>query len=205
MLSEARHPLLGRIAMGTLAAGAALSLSACGLPLLPPALSGDTDDPSPVAEPEPEPEPTETEEPVETEEPEPVETEPDDLSGPEDTNVNLLTVGDCLHELEFDEDDTVATVPVVDCSEPHELEVYADGDLDADGDYPGFDEVADMVDEECVDMYEGFVGVPLEESVLAITTLFPSDETWDAGDRDFLCIVGDPTGPTTGSFEDSNI
>lgn len=196
MLSEARHPLLGRIALATMAAGAALSLSACGLPLLPPAFTGGSEEPTTA----PEPEPAETEEP---EEPEPFETE--EPLGAEDQDVDALAVGDCLNEMEVGDDDSVSTVPIVDCSEPHDLEVYHGGSLDFDLDYPGRDEVIELVDEGCYDAFETFVGVPLEESGLNLQTLFPMEEGWEMGDRGYLCLVGQFDEQTTGTLAGSSL
>ena len=187
MLSEARHPLLGRIALATVATGAALSLSACGLPLLPPAFSGGLDDPTAESEPEPESEPTEAEETEEsTEEPEPFEAPTEQPLGPEDQDVNVLVVGDCLNEMEVSHDDSVSTVPIVDCSEPHDLEVYYGNSLDRDLEYPGREEVVELVDEGCYEAFETFVGIPAEQSALVTQTLFPLEEGWDLGERDYL-------------------
>lgn len=199
MLSEARHPLLGRIALATVATGAALSLSACGLPLLPPALSGGGDEPTTVAEPEP----TEAEE--ETEEPEPEPTETEEPLEAEDQDVNVLVVGDCLNEMEVDYDDSVSTVPIVDCSEPHDLEVYHGGSLDGGLDFPGRDEVIELVDEGCYEAFETFVGIPIEDSSLSFQTLFPMEESWELGDREYLCLVGQFDEQTTGTLADSNM
>lgn len=202
MLSEARHPLLGRIALAAVAAGAALSLSACGLPLLPPAFTGGTEDPNAA----PEPEPTETEEPVETEEPEPFVTEEPIEVEPEDQDVMILVVGDCLNEWTADFDDTVSTVPIVDCDDPHDLEVYYEGVLDESGDYPGDDELAEMVDQGCVDAFEDFTGSSYGSTTLYQTSLMPTEEGWDYGSRDYLCMVGHLDGSqSTGSLEDSKL
>lgn len=200
MLSEARHPLLGRIALATVAGGAALSLSACGLPLLPPAFTDSTEDPGPAAE------PTETEEPVETEEPEPFETEEPVEVEPEEQDVMILAVGDCLNEWTTDYDDTVSSVPIVDCDEPHDFEVYYEGVVDESGDYPGEDELSDMVDEGCVDAFEDFVGSPYATSALYQTSLWPTEEGWEQGSRDYLCLVGHMDGSqSTGTLEDSRL
>lgn len=203
MLSETRRMLSGRIALGTLAAGAALSLTACGpLPLLPPALSGDR------AEEEPAPEPTEDEEtdpaeetdPVEDEDPEPEEESVD----PEDTDVFALRVGDCLNEMESNTDETISEVPMIDCEEPHDFEVYHAGDLDGDDVFPGEEEVADLAAEECHGAFEDFVGADYESSSLDFTTLFPTEEGWENGnDREAVCLILDPAGQTSGTLEDA--
>lgn len=200
MLSESRRLLPGRIVLGTLAAGAALSLSACGqLPLLPPALSGDSADESPSPEPaeEESPETESTDEPVETEEP------PEQVD-PEDTDVFTLRVGDCLNEMDSNPDETVSEVPKVDCEEPHDFEVYETTDLDGQNTFPGEEEVAGLADEVCVDAFEGFVGVEWEESTLEYTSLFPTAEGWeDHDDREALCLAYDPAGQTEGTLDNA--
>ncbi|PWV58220.1 septum formation family protein [Nocardiopsis sp. L17-MgMaSL7] len=195
MLSEARRPLLGRVALAALATGAALSLSGCGLPLLPPALTGGSDEPTEsydaeAAEEAEYDEETETEEPV----------------GAEDQDVNALAVGDCLNEMEVEYDDSVSTAPIVDCSESHDLEVYHGGFLDSGLDYPGRDEVIEMVDENCYGAFQTFVGTAYEESVLDIQTLFPMEEGWELGDREYLCLIGQMDGSqTTGTLAQTNL
>jgi hypothetical protein len=41
---------------------------------------------------------------------------------------------------------------------------------------------------------ESFVGVPYLQSELEVTTLEPTDESWELGDRELVCMVQDPTG-----------
>ncbi|MFE9242481.1 septum formation family protein [Nocardiopsis sp. NPDC006938] len=196
MLSEAHRPLLGRIALAALATGAALSLSGCGLPLLPPALTGGGDESTEAYEPEAA---EETDYEEETEEADP----PADA---EDQDVNDLAVGDCLNEMETGYDEAVSSVPIVDCSEAHDLEVYWGGDFDSGLDYPGRDEVIDMVNENCLEFFQTFVGTAYEESVLDIQTLFPMEEGWEMGDREYLCLIGQMDGSqTTGTLAQSNL
>ncbi|WP_017610851.1 septum formation family protein [Nocardiopsis xinjiangensis] len=199
MLSETRRSLAGRIALGTLAAGAALSLSACGqLPLLPPALSGDNTEETGS------PEPTE-EESAEEETTEPIETEetPEQVD-PEDTNVVSLRVGDCLNEMDSNADETISEVPKVDCGEPHDFEVFHATDLSGGDTFPGEEEAAGLADEACIDAFEDFVGVEWESSTLEYTTLFPTAEGWeDHDDREALCLVLDPAGQTEGTLENA--
>ncbi|MEV2278018.1 septum formation family protein [Nocardiopsis sp. NPDC049922] len=190
-MSETRRPIPGRTALGLLAVGAALALSACGpLPLLPPALiDGGSVEPEPV-----DPEPTPTPEPPE---PEPEPTEP---VGPTDVNVFSLDLGDCLND--YGADEAVSEVPVIDCGEPHDYEVYYVGDLE-DGEFPGREEIVDMTAERCQEEFDSFVGVPSGESELGFTLLFPTESGWnDADDREILCLIYETSGErATGSLE----
>lgn len=201
MLSETRRWPVGRIVNGSLAAGAALFLSACGpLPLLPPALSGDSAEesasPEPAEHDPPEDQET-TEDPIETEEP------PEQVD-PEDTDVFSLRVGDCLNEMDSNTDETISEVPKIDCEEPHDFEVFHATDLSGGDTFPGEEEAAELADEACIDGFEDFVGVEWESSTLEYTTLFPTAEGWeDHDDREALCMVFDPAGQTEGTLENA--
>jgi hypothetical protein len=195
MLSGKRRPLIGRVILGTLAAGATLAATACGLPLLPPAFTNGGD---PVEQPEP----VNTEAPTETAEP--VETEPSEPAGPEDTDVFSFYVGDCVNEITAEGEFSEA--PKIDCSEPHDQEVYHSEDLQETGAYPGFDRVSEMAGEVCHAAFEGFVGTSYETSSLDFTPWFPTEQGWtELGDREVLCLVFDPAGQTTGTLAGSGL
>ena len=203
MLSEARHHLLGRIALATVAAGAALSLSACGLPLLPPALSGGSEEPVPVPEPE-------TEEPVETEEPEPIEVETEEPTGAGSRDVDVMdvTVGDCFFEDEMNTalgSDAVNSIPVVECTDPHDAEVFHVEDLPA-GDFPGETSVQSSMEDICTGTaFESFIGVDYQVSSIYVGGLKPTEQTWDQlDDREILCYAISDTGSTSESLEGAN-
>lgn len=191
MLSEVRRPLLGRVALGALVTGATLSLSACGLPLLPPAFQD-------TAEPSPSPERIEE---TGSEEPEPFESEAPEGLGPEDQDAFVLRAGDCINEWTADSDGTVSTVPKIDCEEPHDLEVYYENTLNASGDHPGEEAVSEMVHDECAEAFEPFVGSPLAESALDISSLYPTADSWAVADFGYLCLVGQVDSQTSGTLE----
>ncbi|WP_017570032.1 septum formation family protein [Nocardiopsis halotolerans] len=192
-----RRPLFGRVVLGTLAVGATtLAATGCGLPLLPPALTGGGGET--VA-----PEPTDTAAPTTgTETTEPVETETDQPAGPEDADVFSLTVGDCLNEMSSSSDG-VSEVPKIDCSEPHDYEVYHAEDIQA-SEYPGDDQVNQMAEGICRDAFDGFVGIPYPESALYHTQLTPTEDGWTRlNDREVLCLIYEPDTQVTGSLEGS--
>lgn len=192
-MSATRRPLLGRITLGILAVGASLSLSACGqLPLLPPALTGGdqvspepVDSGSPSQTPEPEPEPVETETPA----------------GPSDTGVFDVSLGDCLNEMETNPDEQISEVPIIDCAEPHDFEVYHVEDIAETDAYPGDDAVFDEADSICLDAFDAWVGTPYAESGIDYTQLYPVEEGWNLGDREVLCLAYDMAGQVEGTLE----
>jgi hypothetical protein len=108
------------------------------------------------------------------------------LNGGE-SDVFTLEVGDCFN----DGDGTVgevSSVPIVDCSEPHDNEVYAAVYFE-DGDFPGAAEVDEFAGNACYDAYEDFVGIAYEDSLLNFGTFYPSAQSWAAGDREVLCLI----------------
>jgi hypothetical protein len=112
-------------------------------------------------------------------------------------NAFELEVGQCLDQPAAEQ---VVDVELVDCSEPHDLEVYQIADLP---DQP-FD--PDAVDassfEICLEAFDGFVGTPYAESELDIYYLIPTEQSWSDGDREVVCAVYDLSGAQlTGTAE----
>lgn len=123
------------------------------------------------------------------------------------TSVFDLEVGDCFSV----ESDELATVVVVACEESHEYEAFAVLDHEAgEADpYPGDDAMLDYGNTECQAPFQVYVGVEYETSIWYITSVFPSEETWAAGDRELVCTVHQQDADSepiavTGSAEGSN-
>jgi Septum formation len=134
----------------------------------------------------------ETSAPAQAEETAPTESE--------EVNVYDLEVGDCVAAVT--DGSTVQTVP---CSEPHSEEVFAAVSLPGgDGDFPGYAAIDARAEELCTAEFEGFVGLPYEDSMLHMYFVIPSEELWDAGDQVVLCTIYDPDGDTTGTLADAN-
>lgn len=94
----------------------------------------------------------------------------------------------------------VKEVEVVDCAEAHDFEVYHSFQL-ADGPYPGAAAMEEEWIQGCIAPFESFVGSTFDESVLDISAIFPTSESWDqVGDREVVCSVTAVDGvPRTGS------
>ncbi len=112
-------------------------------------------------------------------------------------NAFELETGQCFNEPDSEE---VLNVAIVDCSEPHDLEVYQTADLP--------DQIFDpaVVDSDafeiCLAAFDGFVGTPYADSELDIYYLIPSEESWSEGDREVVCAVYDLSGnQLTGTAE----
>jgi len=136
------------------------------------------------------PQPTGDEQVQPTADPQPTQ-EPDDQS-----DVFLLTVGDCFNDPNVDE---IFDVPIVDCSEPHDYEVFGEFDLEGDA-FPGEDALFAQADEGCLAAFQPYIGVPFEQSTLSFSYYVPTEQSWISGDRLVSCLVYDEAGQTTGSL-----
>ncbi len=112
-------------------------------------------------------------------------------------NAFELETGQCLNEPDSEE---VIDVEIVDCAEPHDLEVYRTDDLADQNFDPAL--IDSLSFEICLDAFDGFVGTPYVDSELDIYYLVPSEESWSEGDREVVCAVYDLSGAKlTGSAE----
>lgn len=105
-------------------------------------------------------------------------------------NVFELAVGDCFDDgdLALGELEEVDEVPLVECSERHDNEVYAVVTVDGDV-FPGEQAIQAQADEVCLDAFDPFVGLDYESSALDFGWLVPTADSWDMGDRVVACFV----------------
>lgn len=104
-------------------------------------------------------------------------------------NAFELETGQCFNEPDSEE---VLDVEIVDCSEPHDLEVYRTSELPDQTFDPDVIDSASF--EICLDGFDGFVGTPYADSELDIYYLIPSEASWSDGDREVVCAVYDLSG-----------
>lgn len=111
-----------------------------------------------------------------------------------------LEVGMCLDDANLPA--TFTSIPLVDCAEPHDSEVYAVETL-ADGAYPGEEEIFRLAEEVCLDAFEPYVGISYDRSLYYFAYYWPEKNNWGAGDRDVVCVLFDENGQTEGSVRGS--
>jgi hypothetical protein len=115
-----------------------------------------------------------------------------------ESDVFTIKIGDCLNDASAP--DEVTTIPVVDCSEPHDSEVFARTDSTSPA-FPGDAALSDELTTFCTgDAYTQFVGIPYLESTYETSGYFPTSGSWDDGDRELLCTIWDPAGPNSGTL-----
>ena len=102
------------------------------------------------------------------------------------SNVFTLAVGTC-----FDDSDQtqVSSVPEVDCSEPHDNEVFAVFDYTASDTFPGSSAMNDAAQDLCVAEFEAYVGLSYQESALEVFPITPTEGSWESGDREIICAL----------------
>lgn len=114
-------------------------------------------------------------------------TELVNLPDAEDTDSESVSfaveVGECYVEGE--------PFRVVDCSTPHDGEVFAIYEMPgiADLPYPGEAAVEVVAQRECKRRFEGYVGVRLRFSELLMFYVYPSPGSWSAGQRTISCLA----------------
>jgi len=124
-------------------------------------------------------------------------------------NVWTLEMGDCFDDWEGAtsnaQSEEITDVPIVDCSEPHDNEIYMMEEL-PDGSYPGDTAMEETAIGVCYDGFEEFVGTPYDESELDFGWLFPTSDSWAEGDREVICFVYDyELAKLTGSMANARV
>ncbi len=100
-----------------------------------------------------------------------------------------VRVGDCFNDSDaFSEE--VFSVAGVPCSEPLDNETFAVFDLPL-ASYTDEDAMFELAHESCAARFESFVGKDYESSMLEITTMYPTAESWAQNDREVVCAVYD--------------
>ena len=104
------------------------------------------------------------------------------------TSVFDLGVGDCFNDPEDLTQVELESVETVDCSEPHDNEIYYEYSM-ADAAFPGMNAAMESAFSRCVDEFEAFVGTPYLESSLDVFPITPTEQSWADGDRVVYCAL----------------
>ena len=117
-------------------------------------------------------------------------------------NVFELAVGDCFDDTAGDE---ISDVPVVDCAEPHDNEVFHVFDV-PDGDFPGEATLLQAAEVTCLPAFEDYVGTTVASSRLEVFPITPTEASWAGGDREIVCALYDgDLAELEGSMRDSGV
>ena len=103
--------------------------------------------------------------------------------------VFTLPVGACFDD---SAEEQVSSVPEVDCSEPHDNEVFAVFDYTDSDTFPGSSAMNEAAQNLCIAQFENYVGLSYEESSFGVFPITPTQESWDGGDREIICALYNP-------------
>ena len=95
-------------------------------------------------------------------------------------------MGDC-----FDDptDATITELELIDCSQPHDNEVYANLQVEETL-FPGSEVLEAFAFDACLAPFESYVGEPYADSPLDYWFLTPTEESWNrGGDRAITCVL----------------
>jgi hypothetical protein len=108
-----------------------------------------------------------------------------------------LHIGDCV---QLPDEIEVASVEGVPCAQAHDAQVFSQFQL-AGSAYPGDSNAQQQAGEGCYERWSAALGTTYEDDVdRDFTTLYPTPDGWDAGDRSVSCLVVAVDGlPVTGS------
>ena len=123
------------------------------------------------------------------------EPEPEPTEAVE-TDAFAIVVGDCFNDPGAGD---VQTIPKIDCDKPHGNEAFGATTI-PDGDFPDKATIDALGSADCVEQFANFVGIAANESKYSIGYFFPTEESWEQGDREILCYVFDEAGKITGSL-----
>ena len=107
-------------------------------------------------------------------------------------DVFSIRIGDCFDDTE--DNVQISNVGGIPCGFPHDNEIYAITIMPNSA-FPGEDAIQSTAQDYCLSQFESFVGLAYEESVLDISYLYPTQDSWNqANDREIDCIVYDMAG-----------
>lgn len=116
-----------------------------------------------------------------------------------------IQLGDCLLDSPDGDFESIEAVP---CDESHQSEVYAAFNVPFSeiAAFPGRDSIRAAADDGCLAEFEAFVGRSYELSVYGISSITPTEGSWDEfDDREVLCLVSNFDGtPKVGSARDTD-
>lgn len=84
-----------------------------------------------------------------------------------------------------------AAIVEVPCGQPHDVEVAAvlEHPAGAELDFPGEAAVDGYATDQCLLLFDGYVGAPYESSQLDVAYVAPGEDGWEDGDRRIACVL----------------
>jgi len=115
------------------------------------------------------------------------------LSAGRQVSFFVPAVGDCFDLRPVDKAPPIHLV--LDCSLPHQRQVFATFDYTGGKDYPNQDVLETQAKLQCPKSWAAFVGAPYETSRFEMAFDLPDQATWGNGIRHVIgCLIVDPQG-----------
>jgi hypothetical protein len=126
--------------------------------------------------------------------------------GGQETSIFDVEVGDCYVNPPSGE---VEGLTLVDCVQTHDAEIFALIDHPAGPGDPfiGSAEMETFAQQACIGQaFTDYVGLPYEQSIYYVNTIYPTEGTWVDGDREVVCslVTGDGSPLPGGSARGAN-
>jgi Septum formation len=106
-----------------------------------------------------------------------------------------VAVGQCFDTDQFVPGSAIdlSSARIVDCSAPHQQEVYAIAQQPADpgAPYPGDEVLAAFADDSCLAAFTGYTGLDYQSSHYDIANARPDAAAWGRGERRVICALHD--------------
>lgn len=112
-----------------------------------------------------------------------------EITGSGTLQIEDVRVGDCFDVGEADEVGEVNAGP---CTDPHGYEMFHLARWNGADTYPSDDAMLDFIIDTCVPVFEAYVGMSYETSVIDFVPFTPTEEGWEDGDRVIQCALVDP-------------
>jgi len=128
----------------------------------------------------------------------PTPTPVDDGSTPTRT----VQVGSCF-ELSKTADSNYGSIWVVDCTQPHDAEVFLNQTITEDS-YPTAAAWDALEASDCGPAFQTYVGSEMVSSSLKTQYIKPTSDAWDAGNKQLICFALDPSGDRQTSVANSD-
>ncbi|WP_227430891.1 septum formation family protein [Psychrobacter sp. I-STPA6b] len=127
--------------------------------------------------------------------------------GLDQEDVFSLKVGMCFNDPSDSDiytEDQVSSVPVRDCTKPHDYEIFYTFNL-TNQTLPDDETLEEEAFEKCTQAFQQYIGKSYEDSIYEMSYLHPTEESWQADDREVACFLVDAEGKKlTQSLKGSN-
>ena len=111
-----------------------------------------------------------------------------------------IKVGACFTDTAGD---TVSTIKTVNCSKPHDSEVFLNQVITDVSTYPSDSDWDGLAQQYCLPAFASYVGTDYNNSTLNIGYYYPDSTGWGQGDKTLTCYATDPNGGLTATIKGS--